>query len=111
VARARRPLTTAEKMNPCPRCGATPGERCKNPGGMYYGEYVHARRSRIAGPGAEYMVIACRNCRHPGGQHLIGSGCRLCRDCPGWEEGSRLAWSDRKTDELLAAADAEEGDG
>jgi hypothetical protein len=52
-----------------------------------------------------YPVYLCGSCHHPGGQHIAGEGCRLCRDCPGWDEGrmKRGMWSDRMTDELLAA--------
>jgi hypothetical protein len=115
VARRRRPLTPAEKESPCPRCGAGPGERCKNPGGIYYGQYAHAGRTRVAATGAEYRVTCCRNCRHPGGQHVIDGGCRLCRECPGWLEGEMRTWSDRMTEDLLAGmasgASAQETEG
>jgi hypothetical protein len=107
MARPRRPLTSVEKAFPCPRCGAGLGERCRNPGGTFYNKFTHADRGRGAGTGAEYTVTCCRNCRHPGGQHVLDDGCRLCRDCPGWKEGGRLAWSDRKTDDLLAAMEGQ----
>jgi hypothetical protein len=57
---------------------------------------------------ATYPVYLCGSCRHPGGQHIAGKGCRLCRDCPGWDEErmKRGTWSDRMTDELLAAIEA-----
>jgi hypothetical protein len=55
-------------------------------------------------PAGTYPVYLCGACRHPGGQHIAGKGCRLCRDCPGWDEErmKRGHWSDRMTDELLA---------
>lgn len=55
----------------------------------------------------EYTVTICHACGHPGGQHLDGR-CRLCRDCPGWDEGEcgPGCWSDRMTDEARALLDA-----
>jgi hypothetical protein len=52
-----------------------------------------------------YEVIVCGGCLHPGGQHVLGGGCRLCRDCPGWDEAQTThgTWSDQQTAELLAA--------
>ena len=56
-------------------------------------------------PDERYPVMLCVHCRHPGGQHVLDGACRLCRDCPGWgdHQGAHGYWSDRMTDELLAA--------
>jgi hypothetical protein len=67
-------------------------------------------------PDGQYPVMGCRHCKHPGGQHASDGACRLCRECPGWEISSlSVLWSDRMTDELLAAMAAasitEEGSG
>lgn len=60
--------------------------------------------------GDTYPVYLCGDCRHSGGQHIAGKGCRLCSDCPGWNEElmKRGTWSDRMTDELLAEMEAGE---
>lgn len=59
-------------------------------------------------PDEHYEVDVCGRCHHPGGQHVWGQGCRLCTDCPGWVESLRKRgwWSDRQTNELLAAMKA-----
>lgn len=44
----------------------------------------------------QYRVQLCATCDHPGGQHIIGKGCRLC-DCAEWVEGVGGWWSDRLT--------------
>ena len=44
----------------------------------------------------QYRVQLCAACDHPGGQHIIDRGCRLC-DCDGWVEGVNGWWSDRMT--------------
>ncbi len=43
-----------------------------------------------------YRVQLCATCDHPGGQHIIDRGCRLC-DCVGWVKGLPGWWSDRLT--------------
>lgn len=115
MARPRRELTEAERTRPCRLCGASPGERCRNPGGKLYSGAHAARVGRSArrappspAPKRQYRVSLCGTCLHPGGQHIIGTGCRLCRDCPGWDEARSVPgmWSDQETDELLAAAKA-----
>lgn len=106
MARPQRPLTVAEERFCCARCGAEPGERCVNPGGKFYSKGAHAPRERQAESLEEYTVTACGNCSHPGGQHIIDKGCRLCRDCPGWAAGAKRKWSDRMTDKLLRDARA-----
>jgi hypothetical protein len=113
--RPRRPLSRAEETRTCGFCGATAGERCLNQDGTLYGRTHGARetgavtrRPLSPPPDRPYQVDLCGTCRHPGGQHVIGEGCRLCRDCPGWDEAARKrgTWSDRMTDELLAAIEA-----
>lgn len=118
MARQRRRLTGIEHTRPCSFCGAQPGERCTNPSGsLYLG--VHAARSGTGrrtrppqqrDPGELYPVPLCGHCHHPGGQHITGKGCRLCRGCPGWDEENHYRgwWSDKMTDELLATM--EDGD-
>jgi hypothetical protein len=69
---------------------------------MPYSGYVHAGRGQMPSR-REYSVPGCRTCRHPGGQHVLGGGCRLCRECPGWAEGGMRTWSDQMTADLLAA--------
>lgn len=56
-------------------------------------------------PNESYQVDLCGHCHHPGGQHVWGEGCRLCPDCPGWDDATRMRgwWSDRQTAGLLAA--------
>lgn len=112
MGRPPRPLTETERTKPCSFCGARPGERCRIPGGQLYGGVHVARRTGIPQrrpltppPDRAYQVDLCGACGHPGGQHIDGKGCRLCRDCPGWDEERRKRgeWSDRMTDELLAA--------
>lgn len=44
----------------------------------------------------QYRVQLCATCEHPGGQHIIDKGCRLC-DCEAWEEGRQGWWSDADT--------------
>lgn len=58
-----------------------------------------------------YPVMLCVHCGHPGGQHVLAGGCRLCADCPGWGDhhGVPGHWSDRMTDELLAAIEGGSG--
>ncbi len=48
-----------------------------------------------------YTVTLCRNCSHPGGQHLARTGCK-CGFCGGWSEGGTGYWTDRMTDQLEA---------
>ena len=113
MARARRPLTEAERERSCGFCGARAGERCVNLDGGVYGGTHAARKGKAIisrepyrrDPHENYPVTLCGNCRHPGGQHVVDGGCRLCRDCPGWDDSRAVAgqWNDRKTDELLAA--------
>lgn len=71
------------------------------------------RPPRQRDPNERYPVMLCAHCKHPGGQHVLDGDCRLCADCPGWGDrpGVRGWWSDRMTDDLLAAMEAEEGDG
>ena len=57
-------------------------------------------------PDDQYPVMLCPHCGHPGGQHVVfQERCRLCLACPGWGDshGVQGRWSDRQTDELLAA--------
>lgn len=49
-----------------------------------------------------YLVDLCRSCDHPGGQHYMESGCRLC-GCEEWTEPARRA---RWTDEMTGLAKA-----
>jgi hypothetical protein len=51
-----------------------------------------------------YAVSLCADCRHPGGQHISGKGCRLCGNCPGWDDERAVPgrWADLLTDHLLA---------
>lgn len=73
-----------------------------------------ARAPSTRDPDERYPVMLCVHCRHPGGQHVLDGGCRLCPDCPGWgeQQGARGYWSDRKTAEFLAArVEKGEGDG
>lgn len=63
-------------------------------------------------PDYQYTVTACELCRHPGGQHIAGAGCRLCPACPGFTPGGPRTWTDRMTDEGLArmaAGETEDG--
>lgn len=115
MARPRRPLTDAERTRSCGLCGAKAGERCTNPDGSFYSGGVHAdrrggrtRRPYARDPHENYPVTLCGHCAHPGGGHIKGKGCRLCRDCPGWDEQNTAPghWSDHMTDELLAAMEA-----
>lgn len=56
---------------------------------------------------AGYTVSLCGNCRHPGGQHRIGRGCRLCAGCPGWDDsGGTGRWTHRMTMDAEAEAPA-----
>ena len=123
MAKPRRALTDTERAKACGFCGARPGERCTNPDGSFYSTGAHAAREGADGrlnrgfggrdPDEEYPVDTCGHCSHPGGQHVLGGGCRLCAICPGWDAGSCLRdwWSDRMTDELLAAMEEGNGNG
>jgi hypothetical protein len=101
----RRPLIAVECVRPCPSCGARPGQRCSGSGGRLLPEPHAARWGTPAERRKRYAVVLCGGCYHPGGQHSIRGGCRLCRDCPGWDEARvrRGWWSDWVTDELRAA--------
>jgi predicted RNase H-like HicB family nuclease len=46
--------------------------------------------------------MLCVGCRHPGGQHVLDGGCRLCPNCPGWGEhqGVHGYWNDQMTFDL-----------
>ena len=104
MARPRRPLAEAERTRPCGFCGAASGERCANRDGSVYPGTHAARRAGNARPHENYPVTLCGTCAHPGGQHVVDKGCRLCRGCPGWDEGNTVAghWNDQKTDDLTA---------
>lgn len=95
------------RASACPRCDAAPGDRCRTPAGKPYSGYVHAGRQRPSR--REYSVVGCRNCLHPGGQHVLDDSCRLCRECPGWAEGGTRTWSDEMTADLLATMDGGTG--
>ena len=109
MPRPPRPLTPAEESGSCPLCGARPGERCTNPSGSTYapGEHISRRPGqrpqRQHDPDETYTVIGCRHCAHPGGAHVIDqweprlTHCRLCRGCPGYEDGPQVQWSERMT--------------
>jgi hypothetical protein len=71
----------------------------------------HATASRTGSqerrrhPDEVYKVTLCLSCRHPGGQHILGAGCRLCGSCAGWwPSPATSAWSDRMTMNIEAAA-------
>jgi hypothetical protein len=57
-------------------------------------------------PALEYTVLICATCGHPGGQHLMAGCCRLCPDCPGWDDATakRGWWSDMKTAQAESAS-------
>lgn len=89
--------------------GGVPGAR-KMGTRIYVPAAAHCPRKRPRDySGVRYRVDLCGRCHHPGGQHIIESGCRLCRDCTGWDEtnSERGLWSDRLTGELLAALEDE----
>jgi hypothetical protein len=51
----------------------------------------------------EFWVRGCRACHHPGGLHVIEqweprvTSCRCCTDCPGYEDGEFMRWSNQQT--------------
>lgn len=113
MARPRRPLTDAERARPCGFCGAKAGEHCANPNGSTYPSAHVARTGRngratrqpyARSPRERYPVTLCGSCAHPGGQHAEGKGCRLCRDCTGWNDANMVPghWNDQMTNDLLA---------
>lgn len=60
--------------------------------------------SRARHPDEVYKVTRCLSCHHPGGQHILGAGCRLCGSCAGWDPAQATsAWSDRMTMKAKAA--------
>jgi hypothetical protein len=62
-------------------------------------------------PDEWYPVMLCIGCKHPGGQHVLGGGCKLCPNCPGWgeQQGAHGYWNDQMTFDLLAATSKSEG--
>lgn len=61
-------------------------------------EAARARRAPNRTPGmreaGEYWIICCARCRHPGGVHIVGRGCRFCAECPEYIDGDYGRWSD-----------------
>lgn len=61
--------------------------RCE---GRYHGAWriwLRHERLRLA-----CIVRLCAGCAHPGGQHILNGGCKLCPACPGWAEGAYGRW-------------------
>lgn len=63
-----------------------------------------SRPVKLRDPAETYWVIVCRHCHHPGGLHVIDDGCRFCQ-CPGWEAGGEMRWSDQETWDLAGTRD------
>jgi DNA-binding Xre family transcriptional regulator len=63
---------------------------------------VRPTGGRTRPAGEAYRVEVCWHCQHPGGQHILNGGCRLCADCAGYQSGDTAMWSDRMTADVLA---------
>lgn len=69
MAKPRRMLTEVERSEPCPWCGAEPGQRCTNPSGRLYnsGDMVHvARRGMTAGIANRYRSPTLETAKEDG---------------------------------------------
>jgi hypothetical protein len=62
-------------------------------------------RKFTSSPDQDYDVQLCRNCKHPGGQHIDDDGCK-CGQCPGWAPGGIGRWCDEMTDALAVPSPA-----
>lgn len=71
-------------------------------GKVYPAEVIQSREEKPK----RYRVSLCRKCSHPGGQHILDGGCRLCAECDGWEDGGKGWWTHGDT---IREANAYEG--